>query len=456
MTTTRNQTRTVLTLALVAMAALVLGTSPASAASIAGVDFENDANTAWDRTPDDLDPGDWITVSADWTNAGNLRNDNGANSAGAHDGAFPARLQNAASWSITVSKPVILDLTKIEFAARGATGSSGTPSGRRGDFGTSLDGGLDGSPLWSNTNLIGRPPWTPVSVDLSGATYQGLTNETVTFHWKGTSAIDLDTIVLSGAVRAADGGAIPALPSLATGDTVQVSNNHSAFDISVFPGKAAYDGYAGSGVFGDGTVLDYRFFDSPNDNINSAGYANGGAGLISEATSSPANTSGAGESWANLWTTNDPGTNFSGGDAPNFPDNVNTFARCADVTGTVDISGLVSGQLYFIQGSYVNNWTLQLTMTGDGVPDVIETHTVNPGGSPNKAWITDFTFDNAIFYDTISWRYTNTDSDGSRARFMGVILDGTAPSQIPEPMTILAVGLSITGLGGYIRRRRRA
>ena len=31
-----------------------------------------------------------------------------------------------------------------------------------------------------------------------------------------------------------------------------------------------------------------------------------------------------------------------------------------------------------------------------------------------------------------------------------------APSAIPEPMTMLAVGLGISGLGGYIRKRRRA
>ena len=29
------------------------------------------------------------------------------------------------------------------------------------------------------------------------------------------------------------------------------------------------------------------------------------------------------------------------------------------------------------------------------------------------------------------------------------------PGTIPEPMTMLAVGLGITGLGGYIRKRRR-
>ncbi len=32
----------------------------------------------------------------------------------------------------------------------------------------------------------------------------------------------------------------------------------------------------------------------------------------------------------------------------------------------------------------------------------------------------------------------------------------TVPAPIPEPITMLAVGLSITGLGGYIRKRRRA
>ena len=32
----------------------------------------------------------------------------------------------------------------------------------------------------------------------------------------------------------------------------------------------------------------------------------------------------------------------------------------------------------------------------------------------------------------------------------------TQSSVIPEPMTMLAIGLGISGLGGYIRRRRRA
>ena len=33
---------------------------------------------------------------------------------------------------------------------------------------------------------------------------------------------------------------------------------------------------------------------------------------------------------------------------------------------------------------------------------------------------------------------------------------GSGGGAIPEPMTMLAVGLGISGLGGYLRKRRRA
>jgi len=36
------------------------------------------------------------------------------------------------------------------------------------------------------------------------------------------------------------------------------------------------------------------------------------------------------------------------------------------------------------------------------------------------------------------------------------IVEATAPPTIPEPMTMLAVGMSVAGLGRYVRKRRRA
>ena len=59
--------------------------------------------------------------------------------------------------------------------------------------------------------------------------------------------------------------------ALETGSRVRVSTNQGAFNISVFPEKAGFEAYNESplvsGVFGDGTVLDYRFFHSPSDTI---------------------------------------------------------------------------------------------------------------------------------------------------------------------------------------------
>ncbi|MDA7518228.1 hypothetical protein N8529_00500, partial [bacterium] len=101
----------------------------------------------------------------------------------------------------------------------------------------------------------------------------------------------------------------------------------------------------------------------------------------------------------------------------------NTFARCAEVTGTVDITGIREGTLYIPHGTFINQWTLTMTMSGPGQPDIvaIDTQDVN-GTGRNFGWITSFNFVNKAGYDTITYNYTNADRDGSRARFMGVIL----------------------------------
>ena len=109
---------------------------------------------------------------------------------------------------------------------------------------------------------------------------------------------------------------------LTVGSRVRVSTNLSDFNLSVFPGKASYEADdespVVSGTFGDGTVTDYRFFSSPNDTISS--YADGGAGRVAMASCPPANINGGGESWADVWTTNDPGVGFN--TSPNVPTTV--------------------------------------------------------------------------------------------------------------------------------------
>jgi hypothetical protein len=241
----------------------------------------------------------------------------------------------------------------------------------------------------------------------------------------GSDPVDVASIPTSG----------PA--GLVAGTTVQVSNNHSDFNLSVFPGSAGYEDLnAVSTPFGDGTVLDYRFFDSPDDALNS--YADGEAGLISDSTAAAENVNGAGEHWAVVWTTNDPGA-----DPANFPAPTITFARAQTITGTIDISGLKSGSLYFPHGTYINSWTIALTMSGPGQADVLAEAGAPNGPSVNMAWMTTFAFFNASIYDTITYTYTNTDVDGSRARFMGVILDGVAISAEPIRLSIAANGANL-------------
>ena len=194
-----------LTLSTIAVFAAV---GSASAVPIAGVDFE-DGVGGWSRSPDDLDAGDGITVSADWTLqiTGKLRNDAGANAAGAFEGNFPARLETGGAFSITIPDTVVLDLTNVSFQVRGATGSTGAPSGRIARFNTSLDGAtlpdslgtpITGTILYDSGSLPGRPTWTAVSIDLTDSLYKGLTDTTIYFHFYGASAVDIDAIVISG------------------------------------------------------------------------------------------------------------------------------------------------------------------------------------------------------------------------------------------------------------------
>jgi len=251
--------------------------------------------------------------------------------------------------------------------------------------------------------------------------------------------------------------------TLTFGNRTQVSTNNANFDISV-NGNLRYNDRGVGGTepgtptqdYTFGNVISYNFVGNEGTGSALTTYASSGSRTPTP-VSPTANVHGNGEDWANVWTTNTPGAgiDFSGGDAKNHNPGIvgaaNTFARTAEVDGSIDISGLSSGQLHFPHGTFVNDWTLTLTMSGAGQTDIVAFETQGGNGpSTNFGWISDFTFTNEGQYDTISYNFTHADRDGSRARFMGVVL--TESAAIPEPSGVVLLGLS--GFGFLLRRRR--
>jgi len=193
----------------VALATVVMGTSPASAvpAPIAGVDFAN-AQNAFDITPDDLNGGDGITVSL-WTvaNGGSITNDvnaqtgrasapvgkfNGQDGAAQPSVGAAAPVNNVHSFSVTIPNGVFINLDDVSFDYSQATGAN---ANRWLAFKTSLDANL----IYSEIGPI-RPTFDSQFIALAGAQYQNLTNQVVTFQWYagggGTGDIDIDSIVI--------------------------------------------------------------------------------------------------------------------------------------------------------------------------------------------------------------------------------------------------------------------
>lgn len=206
----------------------VLLTTPATAASLAvvGVDFENAAGTAWDRTPDDLIAGDGITVSdwqfnqADIQGSGSKGVINDGNADDAFEGTFVGRMEALSSpgdtagqtisfplyFTVTIDSSTIINFDSINFAYRGATGGTST---RQLLISASVGGGApinlftasdNSNPLPGRTlanNWVGAP--TPSAL-MSDAAFQNLTNTTVRFNFWTTGGIDIDAIEINASI----------------------------------------------------------------------------------------------------------------------------------------------------------------------------------------------------------------------------------------------------------------
>lgn len=191
---------------------------------IAGVDF-SDESGASTIIPEDLDPGDSVTVSAGWTFPGTtgqiLQGDANANAGRASapvvkfdgpvtDGTVPlvgdpAPTDGIHQFSIQVGADP-LKLTKVSFDFGKATGSANI---RWMAFKTSLDDRL----IYSEVGLA-RPAFTSVELNLSGTQYENLQNQTVDFVWycggQGSGDMDIDSIVIEGVVTTdVDGDNLP-------------------------------------------------------------------------------------------------------------------------------------------------------------------------------------------------------------------------------------------------------
>lgn len=260
---------------------------------------------------------------------------------------------------------------------------------------------------------------------------------------------------IAGGSDPTDSGSTPSgVSNIGFIERVQVSTNNANFDISVFPGAASYNdrGIGGAepgeptftNMFGDGTILDYNFIGNEGNGSPLTTYAMGEEGLIPTPTAPTENVHGNGEDWSNVWTITDPADFTTLKDHnPGVVGAANTFARCAEVTGTVDISSLGSGTLYFPHGTFINQWTLTVTMSGPGKVDIVALDTQDTNGAgTNFGWITSFDFINKDGYDTITYNYTNADRDGSRARFMGVILESAGGTKGLEITKITHTRLS--------------
>lgn len=222
------------------------------------------------------------------------------------------------------------------------------------------------------------------------------------------------------------------------------------FNVSVNSNNAGYYGVGASGTF-DGTIEDYAFYKQGATSGTIAEYSvNASSNRIGTATLTNGSTAGN-ESFLKLWDTNDPGSDLS---TPSTTANFtgNSMLKNNGVTADIDITGMSQGALYLFYGNYrstLSNFTITLTDTDGILSSVVLTgagQTNTPVANNNETWIAIITFADAADYETLTFRYNN--SDANRGRLGGVVLTNTIPEPSAAVFGILSCGLLL------LRRRR--
>lgn len=233
--------------------------------------------------------------------------------------------------------------------------------------------------------------------------------------------------------------------ALVVGSSIQYNDNADR-TVSVYSGNSFVSASLGQQPGGAnpqdpvsislGTVSEYTFFNGSSKAVG--GYAASGTRVGAVTTSATAsNTSNA----TAVFTTNNPAV-----DAANFTSSTGITLGGNSITGTVDVTGLASGTLYFIYGSgNGNSRETVFTVSQTGATDVqfakaSESFWYN---SDTSGAVTAVSFTNGGTNNLISYSYSGTGG----GRFMGVVLSDVV---VPEPGS-----LALMGLGGLCVLRRR-
>jgi hypothetical protein len=259
----------------------------------------------------------------------------------------------------------------------------------------------------------------------------------------------------------AAGTALPA--SISIGDAYILASQQSSENVSgeavphyvsVNPNNAGFAGfqYRLADDITEGTDFQVNFTDelqgyrfvnrSAGPAINTV--AEGGSLNITMTTTDLSYDS-FGQNGTKLWTTNDPGANLlSPSLTANFTGGIG-IRDISNVSGSIDITDLASGTVWFIYGGYNSTPSITGIMADTDGPELdlpVGNAHIGDNANQQEMFAASFDFVNDAGYDSIDYTYT------VGTRWVGIMVTGTA---IPEPSAALLGGLGFLAL---LRRRR--